>query len=232
MNVSSSHSTIRRTSAGLRHDAEADEAERGDRADHGDQHEPDDREAGHELAVHDVVAVDRLRQEPRQRPLRALAVDRVERERQPEQRRDVGQEPGHRRQGELAADVGASQNSAMKIAWASVTLDATSRIAAAAKYSGMAAARPSTTTRTRTGPTAGGRRTPSPPTTVQPERGTERVGQRARRSRLAPRSRGSVGRQRRSRSAGARCVVHGRHAVVRSPSPARRAAPAGHTARR
>ncbi len=43
---------------------------------------------------------------------------------------------------------GASQNRATKTACESVTDEATSRMAEAAKYSGMAAARPSTTTRT------------------------------------------------------------------------------------
>ena len=47
----------------------------------------DDREPGRELAVDHVVAVDRLRQQPRQRALGPLAVDRVEREREAEQRR-------------------------------------------------------------------------------------------------------------------------------------------------
>ena len=46
------------------------------------QHEPDDRQAGRELAVDDVVAVDRLGEQARQRPLGALAVDRIEGERE------------------------------------------------------------------------------------------------------------------------------------------------------
>ena len=38
------------------------------------QDERDDRQAGHELAVDDVVAVDRLRQQPRQGAVGALAL--------------------------------------------------------------------------------------------------------------------------------------------------------------
>src|SRR5215204_897107 len=70
---------------------------------------------------------------------------------------------------------GASQKSAMKIAWLSVTPDATSRIAAAAKYSGIAAARPSTITSTKK--RADSRWSPNSlaATTVQPEPGTDRV---------------------------------------------------------
>ena len=47
---------------------------------------------GRELAVDDVVAVDRLGEEARQRALGPLAVDRVEGEGEPEQRRDDGDE--------------------------------------------------------------------------------------------------------------------------------------------
>ena len=67
--VSSSHSTIRRISARFRHDAEADDPEGRDHADDGDEHQPDDGQPADELAVDDVVAVDRLGQEPRQRAL-------------------------------------------------------------------------------------------------------------------------------------------------------------------
>ena len=70
---------------------------------HDDDHR-DDGETGRELAVDDVVAVDRLRQEPRQRAVRPLAVDRVERERETEQRPDERQEPDHGRQRDLVVD--------------------------------------------------------------------------------------------------------------------------------
>ena len=70
-----------------RDDPEPDDPERRDHRDDDDEDERDDREAGRELAVDHVVAVDRLGQQPRQRPLGPLAVDRVEREREAEQRR-------------------------------------------------------------------------------------------------------------------------------------------------
>ena len=66
--------------------------ERRDDASTTDEHERDDRQPGGELAVDHVVAVDRLRQEPRQRALGPLAVDRVEGEGEPEQRRDEAEE--------------------------------------------------------------------------------------------------------------------------------------------
>ena len=47
---------------------------------------------GHELAVDHVVAVDRLGDEARERPLRALAVDGVEAECDAEQRAEEGDE--------------------------------------------------------------------------------------------------------------------------------------------
>ena len=74
----------------------------------------------------------------------------------------------------LSPAAGASQNRAMKMAWASVTVEAASRIVAAAKYSGIAAARPrtmaSTTKRTDS------RWSPNSlePMTIQPARGTDR----------------------------------------------------------
>ncbi len=51
------------------------------------QDDPDDRHPGRELAVDDVIAVDRLGEQSRQRPLGSLAVDGVEGEGDPEQRR-------------------------------------------------------------------------------------------------------------------------------------------------
>ena len=62
----------------MRHDAQPEHPEPGDEQHHRDQDDADDREAGGELAVDDVVAVDGLGEEARQRALRALAVDRVE----------------------------------------------------------------------------------------------------------------------------------------------------------
>ena len=52
-----------------------------------DQRDGDDRQAGRELAVDDVVAMDRLREQAREGALVALAVDGVEREPDAEQRR-------------------------------------------------------------------------------------------------------------------------------------------------
>ena len=52
------------------------------------QDQADDRQPGGELAVDHVVAVDRLGEQPRQRALGALAVDRIEGEGEAEQRRD------------------------------------------------------------------------------------------------------------------------------------------------
>ena len=89
-----------------RHDAEADEPERRDDPDDRDEDQADDREAGRELAVDDVIAVDRLGQQARQRPLGALTVDGVEREGEAEQRGDVGEEARDRRQREAVADLG------------------------------------------------------------------------------------------------------------------------------
>ena len=83
---------IRRSSDWRRDEPEAEHAERRDDPDDRDQDEADDRQTGRELAVDHVVAVDRLRQQARQRPLGPLAIDRVERERQPEERRDVREE--------------------------------------------------------------------------------------------------------------------------------------------
>ena len=92
--------------AGVRHDAEANDAEAGDERDDRGQDEPDDRQPGGELAVDDVVAVDRLGQQARQRPLGALAVDRVEGEGETQQRRhdpDEGEDA-------LALDVRSTAN--------------------------------------------------------------------------------------------------------------------------
>ena len=50
------------------------------------QDERDDRQPGDELAVDDVVAVDGLRHQPRQRPLGPLRADGVEAERDAQQR--------------------------------------------------------------------------------------------------------------------------------------------------
>ena len=61
---------------GARHDAQPEDPEPGDDHDDREQDQADDRQAGGELAVDDVVAVDRLGEQPRQRPLGALAVDR------------------------------------------------------------------------------------------------------------------------------------------------------------
>ena len=87
-NVGQTQATSRTTSCAVRHDAEAEHPEAGDERDDRHQDESDDRHPGRELAVDDVVAVDRLGQEARQGPLRSLAVDGVEREREAEQRRD------------------------------------------------------------------------------------------------------------------------------------------------
>ena len=75
-----------------RHDPEPEDPERRDHRDDDREDERDDREPGRELAVDHVVAVDRLREQPRQRPLGPLAVDRVEREGEAEQRRGEGDE--------------------------------------------------------------------------------------------------------------------------------------------
>ena len=76
----------------MRHDPEAKHPEARDEADDRDEHQPDDRHARRELAVDDVVAMDRLGQQPRQRALGALAVDRIEGEGQTEQRGDDADE--------------------------------------------------------------------------------------------------------------------------------------------
>ena len=89
-----------------RQDPEADDAERRDQPDDRDEDDADDRQSGGELAVDDVVAVDRLGEEAGQRPAGPLAVHRVEREGDPEQRRDDPEEPRDRRQRDLVGDVG------------------------------------------------------------------------------------------------------------------------------
>ena len=76
----------------MRDDPEPDDAERGDQGDDRDEHEPDHGHAGGELAVDDVVAIDRLGEQARQRALGSLAVDRVEGEGQAEQRRHQADE--------------------------------------------------------------------------------------------------------------------------------------------
>ena len=53
---------------------------------------PIDGHARRELAVDDVVAIDRLGEQARQRPLGSFAVDRVEGKGQTEQRRDQADE--------------------------------------------------------------------------------------------------------------------------------------------
>ena len=57
---------------------------------------------GDELAVDHVVAVDRLRQEARQRALGSLAVDGVEREGEAEERRDDPDERIDAQDGDVA----------------------------------------------------------------------------------------------------------------------------------
>ena len=57
-------------------------------------------------------------------PCGPLAVHGVEPERQPEQRRDEAEEPGDARQRDRSPTSGVNQNSAMKIAWPPLTLDA------------------------------------------------------------------------------------------------------------
>ena len=89
MNVSSDPQDDPEELDSRRDESEAEHAERRDDPDDRDQHEADDRQAGRELAVDHVVAVDRLGQQARQRSLGPLAVDGVEGERQPEERRDV-----------------------------------------------------------------------------------------------------------------------------------------------
>ena len=65
------------------------------------EHQRDDREPGDELAVDDVVAVDRLGEQPRQRPLGALGVDPVEPERDADERDEQRRERDHRHAADL-----------------------------------------------------------------------------------------------------------------------------------
>ena len=89
----------------IRDDAEADDAHAAQHQDDGAQDHGDDREAGHELAVDDIVAVDGLRHQPRQRPLGPFGADGVEPEGDAQHRPEEGDQPRERWEA-LAADAG------------------------------------------------------------------------------------------------------------------------------
>ena len=117
--------------------------------DHGHEHDRDHGEAGGELAVDHVVAVDRLREEPRQRALVALAVDRVEREGDARAAAPTIAEPDRSTARGSGRACRAQPEQARKIAGDRAGVrPAAVRICSAAKYSGISAAMPRTTSRT------------------------------------------------------------------------------------